>query len=368
VEPIRIIQVVTIMNRGGLETMLMNYYRQIDRSKVQFDFMVHREETGHYDDEILSLGGRIYKMPPIRPGNYQKYFSLLDKFFQDNKYKVVHSHINENSSFVLRAAKKAGVKVRIAHSHLSDLGIDLKLPFRLYARYYMKNNPTTYFACSKKAGQWLFGNNIFNENKITVLNNAVNVKEFKFNPEIRKLVRKELNIGPEQLVIGHIGRFNKQKNHHYLIDIFHSVYKQNPNAILLLVGDGNMRREIEDKVSNLDISTNVRFLGIRGDISRLMQGMDLFLFPSLFEGLPVVLIEAQAAGLNCVVSDAITTESDVTNRVEFVSLKETPEFWANKILSKTYEHKDTSMQLSENGYDTYSMATWLKDYYLMEAK
>lgn len=367
-EPIRILQVVTIMNRGGLETMLMNYYRQIDRTKVQFDFMVHREEKGHYDDEILNLGGRIYNMPPIRPGNYQRYFSLLDDFFQSNIYKIVHSHINENSSFVLRAAKKAGVKVRIAHSHLSDLGIDLKLPFRLYARFYMKQNPTTYFACSKKAGEWLFGRRVSNDNKVKVLNNAVNVKEFKFNPEVRNSLRKELGIGEDQLVIGHIGRFNKQKNHDYLIDIFQSVYKKTPNSILLLVGDGDLRTAVEEKVKNLGLSKNIKFLGVRGDISNLMNAIDLFLFPSLFEGLPVVLIEAQAAGLNCIVSDSITKESDVTGRVEFISLQASPDYWANKILSKTHEHYDTSMHLRESGYDTNSMASWLENYYLMEVK
>lgn len=153
-EPIRILQVVTIMNRGGLETMLMNYYRAIDRSKIQFDFMVHRVEKGHYDDEIRSLGGQIHSMPHIRPGNYRLYFRLLDDFFAEHRqYRVVHSHMNENSSFVLRSAKRAGISCRIAHSHLSDLGFDLKLPFRWYARFSMKDNPNKYFACSKNAGE-----------------------------------------------------------------------------------------------------------------------------------------------------------------------------------------------------------------------
>ena len=184
-EPIRILQVVTIMNRGGLETMLMNYYRQMDRSKIQFDFMVHRAEKGHYDDEILSLGGNIYRMPQIRPGNYRLYFKELNDFFSTHpEYKVVHSHINENSSFVLRAAKRAGVPCRIAHSHLSDLGIDLKLPFRLYARFSMKDYPNQYFACSKNAGKWLFGQGVSSSKEITILNNAVNVEEFKFNEKI----------------------------------------------------------------------------------------------------------------------------------------------------------------------------------------
>lgn len=359
---IRVLQVVTVMNRGGLETMLMNYYRKIDRNKVQFDFMVHREEKGHYDDEIISLGGRIYRMPQIRPGNYRDYFRKLDRFFADHsEYKVVHSHINENSSFVLRAAKKVGVPCRIAHSHLSDLGIDLKLPFRLYARSVMKDHPTRYFACSKNAGKWLFSNK--SPEEIKVLNNAVNVEEFLFNREARQRTRKELGVRDE-LVIGHIGRFNKQKNHEFLIEIFKSVVEKRPDAVLVMIGEGNLKPQIEKKVLELGLTSNVRFLGVRSDIARLMQGMDLFLFPSLFEGLPVVLVEAQAAGLKCVISDSITKETDITGSIEFASLSESPEEWANKVLSSSYEHVDTSLLLSEKGYDTRTMAKWLADYYL----
>jgi glycosyltransferase involved in cell wall biosynthesis len=368
--PIRVLQVVTIMNRGGLETMLMNYYRQMDRSKIQFDFMVHREEKGHYDDEIMSLGGRIFRMPPIRPGNYLVYFRKLNHFFSIHKeFKVVHSHINENSSFVLKAAKKYSIPCRIAHSHLSDLGIDMKLPFRLYARYSMKDYPSAYFACSKNAGNWLFGKSA--QRKITVLNNAVNTKEFAFNEDIRKRVRNEIGV-TNQLVIGHIGRFNKQKNHEYLIDIFSEVVKGNPETILVLVGEGNLRLQIERKVSALGLSENVRFLGVRSDIADILQGIDLFLFPSLFEGLPVVLVEAQAAGLNCIVSDAITSESDITGRIKFLSLQNSPDSWAQHILSTTYEHFDTSEMLKEKGFDTNTMSEWLSDYYskfyMVEAK
>jgi len=253
---IRILQVVTIMNRGGLETMLMNYYRQIDRSKLQFDFMVHRVERGHYDDEILGLGGKIYRMPQIRPGNYRKYFRLLDEFFDTHReYRVVHSHINENSSFVLRAAKRVGVPCRIAHSHLSDLGLDLKLPFRLYARSMMKDNPNKYFACSKKAGHWLFGNELSKSGKIMVLSNAVNVNEFKYDDKARRDLRTMLG-ARNRLVIGHIGRFNKQKNHGLLIDIFKALHDKKPDSLLVMVGDGDLRSMIERKVRDLGLSSD----------------------------------------------------------------------------------------------------------------
>ncbi|WP_066335080.1 glycosyltransferase family 1 protein [Metabacillus litoralis] len=348
------------MNRGGLETMLMNYYRQINRTKIQFDFMVHREERGHYDDEIESLGGKIYRMPQIRPGNYRKYFNRLNDFFSEHKeFKVVHSHNNENSSFVLRAAKRFGVPCRIAHSHLSDLGIDIKLPFRLYARNVMKDNPTEYFACSKNAGRWLFGE----KKEVKVLNNAVSIDDFKYNEQLRRKIRKELNIS-DQLVIGHIGRFNKQKNHEFLIDIFNSVIDKKSDALLLLVGDGHLRPEIERKVEKLGLSSQVKFLGVREDIPHLMQAIDLFLFPSLFEGLPVVLVEAQAAGLNCIVSDSITKEADITGRLQYFSLEDTADIWAEVIINMSIEHADTSHMLQNNGYDTKKMANWLSEFYL----
>ncbi|MEH6947948.1 glycosyltransferase family 1 protein [Bacillus sp. JJ634] len=362
-KPIRILQVVTVMNRGGLETMLMNYYRKMDREHIQFDFMVHRTERGDYDDEIERFGGRIFRMPSIRPGNYRMYFKTLDDFFLTHQdYKVVHSHINENSSFVLRAAKNACVPIRIAHSHLSDLGLDYKLPFRLFARSYLKDNTNHFFACSKKAGQWLFGKNIVHSKKFNVLNNAVNAEEFVFNSTIRSQIRKQLGIQSE-LVIGHIGRFNKQKNHEFLIDIFKSVCNRQPNALLLLVGEGLLRESIEKKVKSLGLEPNVKFLGLRKDIPQLMQAMDLFLFPSLFEGLPVVLVEAQAAGLKCVVSNTITSETDVTRRIEFVSLDKSSEEWADIILSSTYEHTNTLEQIRKSGYDTTTMAQWLSEYY-----
>ncbi|MCD7033139.1 glycosyltransferase family 1 protein [Metabacillus sp. GX 13764] len=357
-EPVRILQVVTIMNRGGLETMLMNYYRKIDRSQIQFDFMVHRDEKGHYDDEINSLGGRIYRMPSIKPGSYKRYFKLLDDFFKEHKdYKVIHAHNNENSSFVLRAAKKAGVPYRIAHSHLSDLGLDYKYPFRLYARYFLKDSTNFYFACSNSAGKWLF-----NKEKFTVLNNAVDASRFRFKQENRVRIKKELGI-EEGLVIGHVGRFNKQKNHKYLLEIFKEVNKRRKDSHLILVGEGHLQEEMKRKAVALGVAPNVHFLGVQKNIEEIMHAMDLFLFPSLFEGLPVVLIEAQAAGLKCVVSDTITKEADLTQRLVFKNIRENPSEWADHILSLDYDHADTFKMIQKSGYDAAANARWLENFY-----
>lgn len=363
-EPIRVLQVVTIMNRGGLETMLMNYYRKLDKSKIQFDFMTNRSERGHYDDEIEAFGGKIYRLSPIKPGNYNKYFKELDNFFNEHKeYKVVHSHINENSGFVLKAAKKAGIECRIAHSHLSDLKLDYKYPFRVYARRNLKGNVSDYFACSKRAGEWLFGKDISNSGKVTVLNNAVDTEKFRFNEEVRNNIRRKLDIEGKK-VIGHVGRFNPQKNHEFLIDVFNEIYKKDKDIVLLLVGDGYLKEKIEEKVNKLGLDKSVEFLGVREDIPELMQAMDLFLFPSQFEGLAVVMVEAQAAGLKVITSTGVTKESDITNNVEFIDLSKGAEYWADIVLNSDFKKKDDINLMIKKGYDSTNNVKWLSDFYL----
>ena len=361
---IRVLQVVTIMNRGGLETMLMNYYRKLDKTKIQFDFMTNRLERGHYDDEIEALGGKIYRLSPIKPGNYNKYFKELDEFFKEHKeYKVVHSHINENSGFVLKAAKKAGIECRIAHSHLSDLKLDYKYPFRVYARRNLKENVSDYFACSQRAGEWLFGKEISSSGKVIVLNNAVDTEKFKINKDIRDKVRMELGI-EDKKVIGHVGRFNPQKNHEFLIDVFNEVYKNDKGTVLLLIGDGYLKEKIEDKVKKLNLEQGVKFLGVREDIPELMQGMDLFLFPSQFEGLAVVMVEAQAAGLKVITSTGVTKESDITNNVEFIDLSKGAEYWADIVLNSDFKKRDDINLMIKKGYDSTNNVKWLSDFYL----
>ena len=363
-EPIRVLQVVTIMNRGGLETMLMNYYRKLDKSKIQFDFMTNRVERGHYDDEMEALGGKIYRLSPIKPGKYNKYFKELDNFFNEHKeYKVVHSHINENSGFVLKAAKKAGIECRIAHSHLSDLKLDYKYPFRVYARRNLKGNVSDYFACSKRAGEWLFGKDISNSGKVTVLNNAVDTEKFRFNEEVRNNIRRKLDIEGKK-VIGHVGRFNPQKNHEFLIDVFNEIYKKDKDIVLLLVGDGYLKEKIEEKVNKLGLDKSVEFLGVREDIPELMQAMDLFLFPSQFEGLAVVMVEAQAAGLKVITSTGVTKESDITNNVEFIDLSKGAEYWADIVLNSDFKKRDDINLMVKKGYDSTNNVKWLSDFYL----
>lgn len=344
--------------------MLMNYYRTMDRGAVQFDFLVHRAAPAHYDEEILSMGGRIYRMPPIRPGRYRRYFRLLDRFFEEHagQYRIVHAHLNENSAFVLRAARRAGVPCRIAHSHLSGLGLDWKLPFRLYARHALKDQPTHRFACSAAAGQWLFGKPETENGGVTMIRNAVPVRDFARNEDSRRAVRQELEL-EGKLAIGHVGRFDRQKNHRYLLRVFKAVRERNPDSVLVLAGDGPLRRKAERWAAAAGLSGHVRFVGVCRDVPRLLQGLDLFVLPSLFEGLPLVLIEAQAAGLPCVVSDRVTREADATGAMTFADPSGPPERWRDAILGMNAGRRETGEALRALGWDAEERARWLQRWY-----
>lgn len=365
-EPIRILQVVTHMNRGGAETMLMNYYRKIDRKKVQFDFLTHRSEPKAYDDEIRALGGKIYHLPPVDPFGFNGYKRELKKFFIEHKeYKIVHSHLDTLSTYVLKEAKAAGIPVRIAHSHSTKSDFDFKFPIRVYSKFKLKKSANKYFACSKDAGIWLYGN--MKIDNITVLNNAINIRNYKYDKQKALEVKRRLNLKNE-LLIGHIGRFSKPKNHEFLIDIFYEVYKKNKKSVLLLVGEGTLKSQICKKVSKLNLGDNIKFLGVRSDVADLVQAFDIFLFPSLYEGLPVTLIEAQAAGLKCIASDCITKDCDLTGNIEFLNLKDSPKKWAEKVLSvyDSYVRTDTSEFVKKGGFDIEENIKWLEEFYINE--
>ncbi|WP_193744367.1 glycosyltransferase family 1 protein [Jejuia pallidilutea] len=378
-QPIRILQVLTIMNLGGAETMIMNYYRHVDRTKIQFDFLLHREERGFFDDEIESLGGKIYRMPAIAPQNYVKYKKRLNVFFNEHpEYTIVHSHLNALSSIILGIAKNKNIPTRIAHSHLAveatvfqkifkkntDIKATLKDTIQSLIRQRVKKVATHYFACGQKAGDWLYGEK--NKQSVTVINNAINASVFTYNPEKAKKIKQELNLNGKK-VIGHVGRFNEQKNHFFLLKIFYEVYKQDNNCVLVLIGDGNLKPKIEKEVANLGIEKQVHFLGLRDNIPELLQGFDLFLFPSLYEGLPVTVVEAQASGLKIVTSSTVTKEVNITGLVTYVNL-DTPETeWANTVISNLdYDRKNTLNNIKEGGYDIHENAKNLQNFYLNE--
>ena len=362
--PIRVLQVVTHMERGGLESMLMNYYRHIDRERVQFDFLVHRMEKAAFDDEIESLGGRIYRLPRLMPWS-KSYLSALNHFFDEHQeYKVIHVHQDCLSSVILKAAVQHNIPVRVAHSHSASQDKDLKYPIKLWYKRDIPKYATNLFACGKGAGDWMFGGASYQ-----IINNAIEVAAYTYDPTKRQEMRRQLGFENE-FTIGHVGRFNQPKNHSFLLDIFAALLKKEPNAVLLLVGGGEDMPKIQIKAHALGIAEHVRFLGVRSDVADLMQAMDVFVFPSLYEGLPVTMVEAQAAGLPCLISDKVPPECILTNGlVDVLPLSAEPETWAEKILEKKeVPRTDRRSEIAAHGFDITTEAVKLQEFYLEAAE
>ena len=357
---IRILQVVNDMHRAGLETMLMNYYRNIDRTQIQFDFLTHRPNKSDYDDEIISLGGKVYYAPRLYPQNYPKYFRWMKAFFAKHpEYKIIHSHIDTMSYLPLKAAKKAGVPVRIAHSHNTAIDKDFKYLLKLYFKTRINSVATNRLACGQEAGSFLFGNKPFD-----IIPNAVDAKKFYFNQAIRESKRVALGV-QNNFVVGHVGRLSYQKNHKLLIKIFDVLHKKCPESKLMLVGVGEKEQEIRDQASSLELNDSVMFLGNRSDVNELYQAMDVFVLPSLFEGIPVVGVEAQFADLPCLFSDKTPSEVKFNVRTRFVGLDKSPEFWADEILAARDEESrsNTREDIVNSRYDIKCAHSILEDYY-----
>lgn len=363
-KPIRILQVCTVLNRGGLETNLMNYYRHIDRSKIQFDFIMHRFDENAYEKEIRDLGGKVYRLPPIHPINMIKYNKQATDFFQKHKeYQIIHNHTSELSYPLFAVSQKMNIPVHIIHAHNSSIDKDFKSFFRLLFRFFVRRKAKHLFTCGEDAAFWLFGKN--NRLPVYLMPNAIDTHKFCWDATVANKVRDEMKIVGKMNFV-HVGRFNKQKNHIFLLKVFEKIITHNPEASLYLVGDGELRPEIEKMISDLKLQQNVHLLGVKENINEILQAMNFFIFPSLFEGLPVSLVEAQASGLKCFISDGVPSEGIlVENLVEVISLKRSPKEWAEIILQNLeYERKDVSDIIRAKGYDIRANAKKLEEKYL----
>ena len=351
----RILQVVTYMGRGGIETMLMNYYRRMDREKIQFDFLVHRDFRADFDDEIEALGGRIYRVPAMNPasGSYRK---ALADFFRTHPYRVVHCHLNYMSGVVLAAAKQAGVPVRIAHAHTAAMAPGWKQSVRRLCKHLIPLTATHRFACSPEAGRAIFGKQSF-----SILANAIDAAAFAPDETVRREVRTELAL-EDAFTVMHVGRMVYAKNHEFLLDAFRELLNTEPGAKLVLVGDGELRSQIEEKAAQLP-GGSVQMLGSRTDIPQLLQAADVFAFPSRFEGMPVTMIEAQAAGLPCIKSKTVTDECIVTDLVTSLPTND-PVCWADAIRAAKTAHTDHLEDIQRSGYDITAAAEKLTRFYL----
>lgn len=364
-EPIRVLHVLGKLHRGGAETMVMNLYRQIDRSKIQFDFVVHNLEEEDYEAEILSLGGKIHRVPQYKGINHLKYvISWYELLKMHPEYQIIHGHVRSTAAIYLKICKKMKRKT-ISHSHnissgegISAIVKDIyQLPIRFTSDYFL--------APSIKAGEWLFGKNILRNSNFFIFNNSIDTRDFKYNKEIRKDYRDKLKL-EDELLLGHVGRFHTQKNHLFLIDIFHEVVKKRKNSKLLLIGNGEEYEKVMFKIKEKKLENSVIHFKSSSDISKYMQAMDIFVFPSFYEGLGIVAIESQAAGLPTLVSENIPIEAFLTNCIIEEKIASGPHEWAEKIISMTKDttdRQDTTETIKKNGYDIVENTAWLEKFY-----
>lgn len=366
-KPIRILHCVTIMNRNGLENRLMDIYRNIDRSLIQFDFMTNRRESGEFDAEIELLGGKVYHMSRIAPRSFFRYMGELRSFFQEHpEYKIVHSHLNTLSTWPLLMAKRAGVPVRIAHSRNASMDRNFKMLYKAFSRLFINGQATDRFACSRSAGIWLFGKKQVKQDTFHVIPNAIQLDRFLYTEDKRHKMRCELGIPEKELAVVCVARFSHQKNHGFLLSVFSEVHRKNPDSKLYLVGQGELEQEIRSQVSELGLVDSVVFLGSRADVGNVLTAMDAFLFPSFYEGFGTVMIEAQCSALPVLASDAIPYETKLCDCVEFASIQDAPDAWAEKILSlvERTQRRDNSEVIRANGYDIRQSYAWLQRFYL----
>lgn len=356
---IRVAQMMTEMNYGGVEMVVFNYYRHIDRTKVQFDFFVLEGSLLPKKDEIEKMGGRIYIVPKYT--HLLRYMTIVKKILKQNQYRIVHSHMNTLSVFSLCAAQLAGIPNRIAHNHsTASKGETKKNILKYMLRPFAKVFPTKLFACSNHAGEWLFGK----KSNFTVWHNAIDINSFKYDEEIRNKARNDLKLN-DKFVIGNVGRLCYQKNQERVIDIFHAVCKRIENAVLLLVGDGGTSEQLKKKVKDYDIEDKVYFLGNRDDVNRLYQAMDVLLFPSRYEGLGMAAIEAQAAALQVIASTNVPEETKLSEYIEYVDLEQADEVWAERIVQhQEYVRKDMRGIMESCGYSIEKEAGKLAEEYL----
>lgn len=371
---IRILQIVSTMDRGGAETFLMNVYRNIDRSSIQFDFLCHNRIEAAYTEEIRELGGKLFVVDGISHVGYSGYRRQLYTFFRQHpEYRVVHAHQNDLNGPILTQAMKANVPSRYSHSHAEYTGKGLAYHARIwYFKWLINRSATRAFACSKPAGEQLYMG--VHQKTYQVVNNGINTDSFRFDPEIRQKIRVDLDLGNGP-VVGHVGRFSTVKNHSFILECFRELLRLQPDAKLVLIGTGELEKAMKEKAADLEILDSTLFLGSRSDVNSLMQAMDLFIFPSISEGLPVSVVEAQASGLPVLTSDAISDDTVLTDLVQRLPLSEPPMIWAERIQQSIMSVHETERaayadQIVLKGFDAKNVADslckqYLEDYYSM---
>lgn len=362
-EPIRVLAIVHQLKPGGLENRLMDIIRNIDHSRLIIDVFTYSLEPGVFDDEVKALGNKVFYNQPLTVKNMIWYVKYFRSFLKSHpEYKIVHAHQDAWCSVFCKGAYLAGVPIRIAHSRtaISSLSLKnivknvIKLPTKKYANFY--------FAVSEKAGRWLYGNKMYEKGEVQIWPNAIDANKFYYNKDIREDIRIS-NGWDNKYVVMHVGNFTPPKNHSFILEVFNEIHKMDKDAILVLVGTGD-RNPLDEYVNEYNLSDVVEFLGSRNDVNDLLQGADVFLFPSIFEGLPGALVEAQASGLYCVMSDTIAEEVQITNNLTIKSLSESPRIWAESVLKYKYCERFNEREcIEKKGFDIHSLTEKLCEFY-----
>lgn len=365
-QPIRVAQVMGAMVGGGLEATIMNHYRFLDHDKVQFDFIVQDDSTHVPEREIESYGGRIYTIPSYKKIN--SYMSSLSKLFTELSPDIVHSNMNALSVFPLKAAKKVGVPIRTAHSHSTANKKEIaRTAIKDALRPFSKVYPTHLAACGRYSAEWLFGKKSVAHGDVHYIKNAIDLNKFSYQEEARNQLRSELGI-EDKFVVGQIGRFTSQKNHLFSMDVFAELHRRMPNSVFVMLGSGELMDDVKHKAHELGLDDSTYFLGQRGDAERWYSVFDVLLFPSLYEGLPLTAIEAQAAGLPIVASNTITEEAFIEKDLTYVlTLQDSADVWAQQLASlyrKRIRRSNRFVSLREQGYDISSSTQDLQTWYM----
>lgn len=364
---IRVLHILHSMNRGGAENAIMNYYRHIDRSQIQFDFLLTAQEHTLFEDEIISLGGRIYKVPLLTMAKPWQYIFAVKRFFNSHReYRIVHSHTSSKSVIPLGIAKLSGIPIRCSHSHNTKTEAGFKGWIRNALMPLLKIVATDELACGVDAAKWLYGETAYNNGEITIFKNVIEAEKFRFNDRVRHEIRARYHISDDEIVIGHTARFSAQKNHAFDIDILVALKKKHIKCRLMLLGDGELRNDIINKAIMRKVYDDIIFVGIVSNVYDYEQAFDYFILPSFNEGLPLSIIEAQVSGLPCITSKGlVSVECSVTDLVTYLPIDQGADIWANTVQEPTtFKRKDRWSDIARAGYDAATSAITLQNFYL----
>ena len=361
-ESIRVLQDLGGLNRGGAETMIVNLYKAIDKSKVQFDFIIHNANEDAYVEEIKALGGKIYVFPKFTMKSLSAYKQHWKDFLKQHpEYKILHSHVRSYAIFFIRIAKKYGLKT-IVHSHSTSNGRGLQAYVKAALQLPLRRESDYLFACSTISGEWLFGKKAVRAPNYRMIKNAINTNKYKVDYAVRNEYRKQFN-AEDKTVYGHVGRLSEPKNHRFLLELFSGIIKEEPYSLLIIVGEGSCRGQIELWIRELNLEHYVIMTGARSDIPQILSAMDVFLFPSLWEGLPVTVVEAQAAGLPCLISDQVTREVAVSEAVTYLPINQGVSCWVEKAVAAAGKRFDVIKDIETAGFDVNSGVAELENFY-----